>query len=522
MKMAKTAKNILHGHQHLHLGVRPLSEGAGFSTLELLVAFAVLTLSITSVILVVFGNQSMSVDTELAQRALYLAEKNLEEAGASTLEDFDAISSDLTAVAFNSVYDTRVTVTDISECAKRITSESFWDRGFRSLDTGLTSIFISTEESGALEGDCVTSEITDEWDNPSVFVDENITGQSDTTSIDAVDDVIYLTTDPNAAAKDDFFVYDFDESGPTLTQLGTLNTDSTLSVGLYDVVVASSSQTEIYAFVASASTTAQLGVIDVSDPTNPTLLHQVGLPFVSPGGSYPEGRTVYYYDKRVYVGTKETDGPEFHVFDVSGLPLTPPAHLGSIELTHNVNDIMVRGDYAYLATSDNNHEIMVIDISNPATMVHPDTSDLGFDADGNDDGTAVFSTGSTVYLGRSYTSSGSNDNFIILDGPDVRDDTSTTDGQLGVKDVGLQNNSYTTGIVIRGKLAFLGLDDPTSGLIIYNITDPTDIELPAACSDFNFSENSVGLTMDGRYVFSANSSNAEIRIIEDLDATCPL
>ena len=69
----------------------PQKSTAGFSTLELLIAFAVLTLSLTAVILVAFGNQSVAIDTELAQRALYLAAKNLDEAGALAISDFDAL-----------------------------------------------------------------------------------------------------------------------------------------------------------------------------------------------------------------------------------------------------------------------------------------------------------------------------------------------------------------------------------------------------------------------------------------------
>jgi len=57
----------------------------GFITLELMIAIAVMVTSISAVILVAFGNQSLSIDTELAQRALYLAEQKLEKAGAFSI-----------------------------------------------------------------------------------------------------------------------------------------------------------------------------------------------------------------------------------------------------------------------------------------------------------------------------------------------------------------------------------------------------------------------------------------------------
>ncbi|MCA9364166.1 hypothetical protein KC727_03020 [Candidatus Kaiserbacteria bacterium] len=489
----------------------------GFSTLELLIAFAVMTLGITAVVMVAFGNQSIAIDTELAQRGLYIAETKLEEAAVATLNDFDSVSSDGTPVAYNSIFDTQTRVSDISECAKNITVEASWNRNLRSLNTSLSSVFVNPEEAAALGTECVDEEPEDDWDNPFTFESENIGGQSNATALYSENNIIYLTTNPPTADKKDFFIYEFDESGPTLTELSSSNTDSTDSLGLLDVAIGTFGG-HSYAFAASENPLGQLRTFEITDPSLPIELFVSALPGVA--GSFPEGRVVYYYDGRVYVGTRETAGHEFHIFDVSGLPSIPPIHIGSIELTHTVRDIAVRGDFAYLATSDNSRELMVIDISNPGSLEHPDDSGLGFNASGGDDGTAVFVTGQRVYLGRAKTSSGTSDNFYILEGDAVRDGAEITDGELGKKDIGLSNNTHTAGIVVRSDLAFLSLDDPTTGLAIYNIQDPLAIEPPASCSVYNFSENSVGLAMDGRYVFSANRSNAEIRIISDQTVAC--
>jgi type II secretory pathway pseudopilin PulG len=92
----------------------------GFSTLEIVIAFAVMTLSMTAIIMVAFGNQTSAIDTELAQRGLYVAQKRLEEAAASLLTDFGSVQSEAAAISFDSIYDTQIEVNDISPCVKEV------------------------------------------------------------------------------------------------------------------------------------------------------------------------------------------------------------------------------------------------------------------------------------------------------------------------------------------------------------------------------------------------------------------
>lgn len=485
---------------------------AGFSTLELLIAFAVITLSMTAVIMVAFGSQSNAVDTELAQRALYLTQTNLENAGVALKNNFDALLTPTTTALFGA----ELAVTDISECAKRVDSESFWNRDMRALSNSLSSVFIDVAKSDALDGDCATEEPSDDWDNPDTFVSEDF-GGAGATSIDERDHQLFITANPgNSNNKPELYIYDFDEEDIELDlvaelDLGTDNNGAGTKFGLYDVEA-----TENFAFAASASRAGQLQVINISNPAVPVLQHAVLLPGVDVvTGSYPEARKLYYYNKRLYVGTNETEGPEFHIFDVSGdLTLNPPAHLGSLELTHNVEDIVVRDNYAYLATSDDNHELMVIDISNPGSLEHPDDTDLGYNATGNQDGSAVFVTGDKVYLGRKQDNP-KRDEFFILNRSLIIDDTETDDGLIASHSLDLANNSYVAGIRISGRFAFLALDDATTGLIIYNITDPLNIFLPASCSEYNFAENSSDIDNDSnsRYMFVTSESNADIRVI---------
>jgi len=118
------------------------------------------------------------------------------------------------------------------------------------------------------------------------------------------------------------------------------------------------------------------------------------------------------------------------VYDVSS-PASPSL-MGSIELGHSVNDIYVAGSFAYLATDDETGELMVIDISSPATMQHPDGTGMKYDLTGTQDGTALFYSSGVVFIGvgRSSGDSASWHDFYALN---VSIPTNIT--ELGSKDV---------------------------------------------------------------------------------------
>src|SRR3989344_9530981 len=65
----------------------------GQSTLELLIALVVIILTVSSVIVVSFGNQSLSVDTELNGLALLKAREDLEDARADARENWAGLVS---------------------------------------------------------------------------------------------------------------------------------------------------------------------------------------------------------------------------------------------------------------------------------------------------------------------------------------------------------------------------------------------------------------------------------------------
>lgn len=78
--------------------------------------------------------------------------------------------------------------------------------------------------------------------------------------------------------------------------------------------------------------------------------------------------SIAYANNFVYLGRTNSSGKEFLIFNVSN-PASPTL-VGSRDLNGNPNDILIRGNYAYIASTDNNSELQILDISDPTTIAN--------------------------------------------------------------------------------------------------------------------------------------------------------
>lgn len=508
----------------------------GFSTLELLIAFAVLTLSLTAVILVSFGNQSYAVDTTLAQQALYISEEKLEEAGIATKGDFDTVTSDLSAQSYDSTFNTQMKVQSISECAKLVTSETSWTQGLRNLSSRLSSIFTSPDISAALGGDCATTAPEDDWDNP--------------TSYD-FSDLIH----PGAKATD-VDVLEHAPSGYTYALISSTYTNNQNTVWIADVTDPQSPSTvggleapdgedyaavdgfvdegtgNIYMFLASASTTAQFQLVEVNttDPDNPTLALVKTFDLIDAGPA----TTIQFYDDTVYIATEDDSGDEFFIIDPNNLANPAPASLlGSAEIGATVNELVVRDEWVYLATDDSDAEIIAIKVSSPGSI--PSFSDTIFNAPGSAEATALHVTGQFIYVGREADNT--DPDFFILSTSEVQDDTSTTDGVVASIDLRnttcvyetgsttsdtdcLGPNTAVEGIVVSGSLAFFVTTQQNAEFQVWNVSNQNNPIPHIGCNAYNFPAKPVSLDYHDGLVYGAIESNLALRIIHDQPGTC--
>ena len=74
----------------------------GSSTLEILIAFAILTITLTALVSVFFGNQSVTVDTQTSTEALARASRELEK--EHVLAGTNYLSASSTSSIARSVY----------------------------------------------------------------------------------------------------------------------------------------------------------------------------------------------------------------------------------------------------------------------------------------------------------------------------------------------------------------------------------------------------------------------------------
>ncbi|MDP3954242.1 MAG: hypothetical protein Q8Q06_02395 [bacterium] len=521
---------------------RPLcgvcQKGAGFSTIEIVLAFAIIIVVLSAIILVVFGNQTVAVDNEINNEALYKAKEIVETARADAKEDFYGLAG---STSLDDIYTKVLGISDINLCKKSITGTVSWQtEPDRPLEISINSEVSSIFDALALGGDCGSdTPPISEWWFPRTFKDYDLktieppaeqSGNAGVpaTSIDVVKQggskYAVLSTAHNS--ENDIWIINVDDSLNAFI-VSSLETES---VGLNTADVAGGLA---YALSVGSPTTqpSELQIIDISTVSAPALLATKSLDiFGADAENSPNANTIYYFDEKIYVGTHKTGGKEFQIF--SGV--APYEKVAELEINHNINDIVVRGDYAYLATSDDGYainggagELMVVNI-NPLSpeeyMVHPDVTGMWYDATKGFDAISLYLLGNKIYLGRqggNYVKTEAF-NFMILD---ITDPHAIT--ELGSKFIPTNESpNKAAGIKdfqIVSDFAFIATDVDNLDFQVYRVSDPTNIlncsELtppPASnCGKYDFPAKMVDLEFSDNLIYAAIESNATFRIIFD-------
>src|SRR3989344_5482864 len=459
-----------------NLKVEPSNQGfarfaRGSSTLEILIAFA--------------SNQAVAVDTQTSNEALGLAQAQLEEARARSRQDFALVSSSSGSVPSGPLtYNASLAVSDQTQCLKHATSTVTWPDGGRTQTISLSTFFSDIAGTFALGGDCASSPPSSDWTNPQRFASDTMDPGKPTT-INVLQKIVYVGADKTP------YLYIADTTGAVLGQSSGLfvtyansfdlgkQPNSLDAIRWYDSATA---RNRYYAFAAVASTTEQLQVIDVTDIYNPAVVAKRTLsPCVS--GSFPEGWVVYYYDGNVYMVTRETAGPELHVFNASD-PSNPIEYaIGSVAckgygLNGTVESMVVKDQtvsgvtkrFAYLATDQNPKELRVFDVTD-----HPRPTEVlaaSQNLPGNQDGATIFNVGNKLYFGRQSAS-----------GPDlyVFDISNPPSGTpiIGSKDIG----TGVIGLAIAGRFAFMATPKANQEFQVWDISNLTNI---SNVSKYNF------------------------------------
>ncbi len=491
----------------------------GFATLEILIAFTVIILCISAVVLVIFSNQSLTIDTQTNTEAVSKAQALLEKARADSRFDFGSVISN---TSIDGIYTEILDVPDPAPapCKKKVSSTVVWNTGSRNLSTTFSTFVGDVAGVLALGGDCQTETPSDDWNNPDTYTSGDINpGGNEGTGLDVIKisghTYAFLTSVHSNSASSDFWVFDV-EVGPSsvLAPIQSLNNGA----GLNGVDVARDSVTgNTYAFVLENGNSEQLKVINVTNPTNPNYISSANrtLPnivFTCSPVSDPclAGKSIYFYNGYVYIGTNYlanlsvpiTKNNEFHVFcvfdrNVSGCTPETPVWVGSYNVNHNVNSINVEGSTAYLATSDDNEELKSYNISSFNSI-----SPIQFyNAAGSEDGTSVDVVGTKIYLGRKKTASSRPELYIL---------NKNNFSVISSKNINLSPSAAILDIAVISKFVFLGTSDTNKEFQVWKSDN-----LSTVWSTFNFPQAITGIEYFENKIYASVKSNNALHIIYD-------
>lgn len=194
---------------------------------------------------------------------------------------------------------------------------------------------------------------------------------------------------------------------------------------------------------------------------------------------------------------------------------TTPLYLDGLNLSASVFDVVVVGDFAYLATSHNSEEIMVLYVKDPTNIIKVGYYNL----DSGSDARAIGVVGTTLFVGTiQNTSSGLNYELHTLV-PNTTNPSFVTFTQIG----GYEVNEDVLGIDVQNTTLFLATDHNTSELTVLDATNhavPTVtalVDIPGTLS-----ATSVAVTDTAAYVGTNHaSSEGDMHIVDISTITAP-
>src|SRR3989344_2537644 len=319
-----------------------------------------------------------------------------------------------------------------------------------------------------------------DWATPQVVATRNIGAGANANDIFVDNNRAYIVTN-SQSGDPDFFIFDI-TNPENPTSLGSVD----LGANGFAVVVSAN-----YAYVATSHNNRELTVVDISNPNSPAL---VGSHFNSIGNV--DGRSVAISGSTVYLVTDNNTsgvGWEFYSVNVSN-PLSPSPigglDLGTSRISASARDIFVLANFAYVASTRNDQELQIVNISNPTPTFVGSYDHLSSSSDGQ----SIYVVGSTAYL---------------------------TDSQLNILDVsnpssvvplGSYNSPGTPfGVFVDANFAFLAHSQNNSQFKVIDISATP----PTLYGTTGLGDTGYGVFVVGDYAFLATANNnAEFQVVK--------
>ncbi len=442
------SRSILNSHK-----LKLTKIATGFSTLELVIAFALIILSLTAIIELVFSAESLSIDSQLSSKALSKAEDLLKSQSLLAVNNFYSINS------FSSVldgdYSKSLEVVNIDQYTKQLSAKVKWQVGGKNNSVELNTLII--DKAGVLGGDGCSQQVSGDWKNPQIVnIDlaqiAGLVGNYSISSIDAYKGRLYVGVDSTTNKTDPtLFIFDIASTTAPLL-LSAIDNDLTVQAGIVAIKVVGN-----YAYLATKSSYSrgQLQIVNIGANT-PLVIKTYKVPIInSLGSSKGLGSSIFYKNNLVYLGLTKTDSEkEFNVIDVTD-PINPVLK-SSYSIGNGINAISGRGNYAYLAHptvigQNPQEQLTVLDVFNSAQPVR--TGGFYFNGSSGGNGKSLYLLGNELYFGRTASkisgqSADTIPEFFVLNNMSQNNPTSTL-GSLA-----LATPQSLNGIIIRGSLGY--------------------------------------------------------------------
>ena len=499
---------------------------SGVSTLEVLLAFTILTLAMSAVIMIVFGNQSLSVTTQNMHEALYLARETVDV----TTGNFELLGT--TQYTVRDVFNVTRNVQDATPCLKKVSGDVSWSE--RSVPLSLSSLIVGFDYIEDLDGDCDVMPFTSPWtgiERVSTLGGGNSSGKVLGDTVRDMD-INYFDGVPYAAFGAMGGPVDGLESNVWITNISDVENLDTTSAALEEAVQGNVTAIDFvngYIFAASSDIDGNgwintMKLNDSSDIEWKGAFQLPGVDLSNPIAAHDEINSIMFNDDMLYVGIDGTPTSELMILNASN-----PESLvlvGDVDLElHNIHDLAIQGGFIYAATSDDDYEITVVDVGNPSDPIL--RLDLSYNLTGNRDAESISILGDQLYIGRdgdnaegvdeiySFTISGNQPTLLLLDGYDFGPEFNNGSGS--------QNGERVRALQAKGGRLFALTKE--AGDWSFHMFDVSDrkVEKTTLCSTAPYTTLGEYVAIDtlGEYVFVGGESPA-VSVFENSLEVCNL
>lgn len=310
-----------------------------------------------------------------------------------------------------------------------------------------------------------------DWTAPVVRGTFDAAGSGDGRAVVVQNGYAYLVTDDGGDGRL-LIINATDVTAPTLAGSVPLGAPG------YGLVVSGG-----YAYVARGSGSGELAVIDIRTPATPTLVRTVDAPGSAAGRSIAGEGALLLLGRN---GSGSTD--EVHAYTIPSADAANPTAQGSLNLSGDptVESVVLRSGTAFLATTGDPAELVVVNATAPASLTQQGTLDLS----GTTDATGVAVSGPSVYL----TRSGGNE-FVVADVSNL-----SRPVVLGELDLGNGAN----GLAVEGGFAYVAAREQGNEFQRVDAGTPAALSVAGAAA---VGAEPKGATFAGNYAFLATAGN---------------